>query len=53
MIEFATAVPPTFFPNLQFRWGDATRLTYRHDFDSFVHLASLHWISDHLAVLPG
>jgi trans-aconitate methyltransferase len=54
MIEFAhRRFPPTFFPNLQFRWGDATRLTYRHDFDLVVSFASLHWISDHLAVLAG
>ena len=54
MIEYAhRRFPPTFFPNLQFRWGDATRLTYRHDFDLIVSFASLHWISDHVAVLAG
>jgi len=54
MIEYAhRRFPPTFFPNLQFRGGDATRLTYRHDFDLIVSFASLHWISDHVAVLAG
>ncbi len=54
MIEFAhRRFPPALFPNLQFRWGDATRLAYRHDFDLVVSFASLHWISDHLAVLAG
>jgi len=54
MIEFAhRRFPPTFLPNLQFRWGDATRLTYRHEFDLIVSFASLHWIRDHLAVLAG
>ncbi|MGZ4847150.1 MAG: class I SAM-dependent methyltransferase [Halobacteriota archaeon] len=54
MVEFAhRRFPPTFFPNLQFRWGDATRLTCRNDFDLVVSFASLHWIRDHLAVLAG
>jgi trans-aconitate methyltransferase len=54
MIEFALRqFPQAFFPNLQFRGGDATRLTYSHEFDLVVSFASLHWISDHLAVLAG
>ena len=54
MIEFAyKRFPLAFFPNLQFRWGDATHLTYVHEFDLVVSFASLHWISDHLAVLAG
>lgn len=54
MIEFAhRRFPPAFFPNLQFRWGDATRLACVHEFDLVVSFASLHWISDHLAVLAG
>ena len=54
MIEFANRrFPPAFFPNLQFRWGDATRLPYHHEFDLVVSFSSLHWISDHIAVLGG
>jgi len=54
MVEFAHRhFPPAFFPNLQFRWGDATRLTFRHEFDLVVSFASLHWVADHPAVLAG
>jgi trans-aconitate methyltransferase len=54
MIEFALRrFPPAFFPNLQFRLGNATCLTYRHEFDLVVSFASLHWIRDHFAVLAG
>lgn len=54
MIDFAhRRFPPAFFPNLQFRWGDATRLTYNHEFDLVTSFASLHWVRDHLAVLAG
>jgi trans-aconitate 2-methyltransferase len=54
MIEFAhRRFPPAFFSNLQFRLGDATHLTYSHEFDLVVSFASLHWVSDHLAVLAG
>ena len=54
MVAFAhQRFPPAHFPNLQFRWGDATRLAYHHEFDLVVSFASLHWVSDHLAVLSG
>jgi trans-aconitate methyltransferase len=54
MIAFAhRRFPPRFFPNLQFRWGDATRLTYTREFDLVVSFATLHWVRDHLAVLAG
>jgi trans-aconitate 2-methyltransferase len=54
MIDFAhRRFPPAFFPNMQFRWGEATRLTYCHEFDLVTSFASLHWVHDHLAVLAG
>jgi len=54
MVEFANQrFPPGHFPNLQFRWGDATRLAYRDEFDLIVSFTSLQWVSDHLAVLSG
>jgi len=54
MVEFAhQRFSPGHFPNLQFRWGDATHLGYRREFDLVVSFASLHWVSDHLAVLSG
>ena len=54
MVEFAhQQFPLEHFPNLRFRWGDASRLAYRHEFDLVVSFASLHWVSDHLAVLSG
>jgi len=54
MVAFARRrFPPVHYPNLQFRWGNATRLDYRCEFDLVVSFASLHWVSDHLAVLSG
>jgi trans-aconitate 2-methyltransferase len=54
MVAFARRrFPPVRYPNLQFRWGDATRLAYRCEFDLVVSFASLHWVNDHLAVLGG
>lgn len=54
MVAFANKrFPPAHFPTLQFRWGDATHLAYRREFDLIVSFSSLHWISDHLAVLSG
>jgi trans-aconitate methyltransferase len=54
MVEFAhQRFAPGHFPNLQFRWSDATRLGYRREFDLVVSFASLHWVNDHLAVLSG
>jgi len=54
MVAFAhQRFPPAHFPNLQFQWGDATHLAYRCEFDLVVSFASLHWVSDHLAVLSG
>jgi trans-aconitate 2-methyltransferase len=54
MVAFAsTRFPLVHYPNLQFRWGNAARLAYRCEFDLVVSFASLHWISDHIAVLKG
>jgi trans-aconitate 2-methyltransferase len=54
MIGFAhQRFSPAHFPNLRFHSGNATRLAYRHEFDLVVSFASLHWVSDHLAVLSG
>jgi len=54
MVAFAhRRFPPTHYPNLQFRWGNATRPAYRGEFDLVVSFASLHWVSDHRAVLSG
>ena len=54
MVEFAHhQYPRAHFPNLQFHWGDATRLTYRHEFDLIASFSSLHWVNDHINVLAG
>lgn len=54
MVAFAQQrYPPVHYANMQFRWGDATNLAYRCEFDLVVSFASLHWVSDHLAVLSG
>jgi trans-aconitate 2-methyltransferase len=54
MVAFAhQRFPPVYYPNLQFRLGDATDLAYRGEFDLVVSFASLHWVSDHFAVLYG
>jgi trans-aconitate 2-methyltransferase len=54
MIEFARQkFPPGRFQNLRFRSDDATHLAYHHEFDLVVSFASLHWVSDHIAVLSG
>lgn len=54
MVAFANRrFPPVHYPNLQFRWGNATRLAYRCEFDLVVSFASLHWVRDHIAVLKG
>lgn len=54
MVAFAQhRFPPAHYPNLQFCWGNATRLAYRCEFDLVVSFASLHWVRNHLAVLSG
>lgn len=40
-------------PNLGFRQMDATRLTFRAEFDLVFSNAVLHWVKDHPAVLAG
>ncbi|MGZ8880237.1 MAG: class I SAM-dependent methyltransferase [Halobacteriota archaeon] len=54
MVAFAhRRFPPVHYPNLQFRWGNATRIAFRCEFDLVVSFATLHWVSDHIAVLKG
>ena len=54
MVAFAhRRFPPVHYPNLQFRWGNATRIAFRCEFDLVVSFATLHWVSDHVAVLKG
>jgi trans-aconitate 2-methyltransferase len=54
MIRFArTMFSEPAHPNLSFRFGDAARLTFRHEFDVVVAFASLHWIGDLAAALQG
>ena len=47
--KFSTDV----FPNLQFRQGDANRLTFENEFDVVFSNAALHWILDQRPVLQG
>lgn len=54
MIQFAQdRFPLSRFPNLRFRYGDATHLAFCHEFDLVVSFAALHWVHDHRAVLQG
>ncbi len=54
MIAFArTMFPQSAYPNLSFRYGDAAKLTFRHEFDIVVAFASLHWVKDLTTVLRG
>ena len=47
MIAFArTTFPASAHPNLSFRYGDAAKLTFCHEFDVVVAFASLHWVKD-------
>jgi len=54
MIAFARLMfPPSAYPNLSFRCGDATKLTFRNEFDVVVAFASLHWVKDLPIALRG
>ena len=54
MIVFArTMFPTSAHPNLSFFYGDAAKLTFRHEFDIVVAFASLHWIKDLSTALRG
>ncbi len=54
MIAFArTMFPESAHPNLSFRYGDAAKLTFRHEFDIVVAFASLHWVKDLPTALRG
>jgi len=47
MIRFAlTIFPESAHPNLSFRYGDAVKLTFLHEFDIVVASSSLHWVKD-------
>jgi trans-aconitate methyltransferase len=41
------------YSNLEFQYGDASRLNYFEEFDIAVSFACLHWVNDHLQVLNG
>ena len=54
MIAFArTTFPASAHPNLAFRYGDAAKLAFRHEFDVVVAFASLHWVKDLPTALHG
>ena len=54
MISFAQSkFPQSNWPNLSFRYGDATDLRYEDEFDLVVSFACLHWILDQKPVLEG
>jgi trans-aconitate methyltransferase len=54
MIAFAKNMfPETAHPNLSFRYGDASNLTFQKEFDIIVAFASLHWTADLVPVLQG
>ncbi|MDD1721207.1 MAG: methyltransferase domain-containing protein [Euryarchaeota archaeon] len=54
MIRFAQEKsPPSRFPSLRFQHGDATHLTFCHEFDLVVSFAALHWIQDYRCILQG
>ena len=54
MIAFArTTFPASAHPNLSFRYGDAAKLTFHHQFDVVVAFASLHWVKDLPTALRG
>jgi trans-aconitate methyltransferase len=54
MIGFAQMMfPRSAHLNLSFRYGDATRLTFRNEFDVVVAFASLHWVKDLPIALHG
>jgi trans-aconitate methyltransferase len=44
---------PERFSNMRFQLGDASRLTFDHEFDVVFSNATLHWILDHRPVLHG
>jgi trans-aconitate 2-methyltransferase len=54
MISFAkTKYLSEKHPNLSFKIGDASRLSFQEEFDQVVSFACLHWVKDHLPVLGG
>jgi len=54
MIAFAQNMfRQTVHPNLSFRYGDASSLTFKKEFDVIVAFASLHWTANLATVLQG
>ena len=45
--------PPSDYPNLSFRCGDAAKLNFSQEFDVVVSFACLHWTDDLATVLQG
>ncbi|MDY6836140.1 MAG: methyltransferase domain-containing protein [Chloroflexota bacterium] len=54
MIRFAQrSFPARRFPNLDFKEGDARKLSFTGEFDIVFSNATLHWVINHLPVLKG
>jgi trans-aconitate methyltransferase len=53
MIQFAQETYRDGAPQLVFQHGDASALSYEHEFDLVFSNACLHWVHDHIAVLKG
>ena len=54
MMSFARdRFPPESWPNLEFQYGDASKLQYEDEFDLILSFACLHWVQDHGPVLEG
>lgn len=53
MISFAQRKFPPSWPNLTFRYGDASDLHSVDEFDLVLSFACLHWVQDHKPVLEG
>ncbi|MFZ3149395.1 MAG: methyltransferase domain-containing protein [Methanothrix sp.] len=54
MLSFAgLRFPPLNWPNLAFKYGDASELKYEDEFDLVLSFACLHWVQDHGPVLEG
>ena len=54
MLSFARErFPPVSWPNLEFQYGDASKLQHVDEFDLILSFACLHWVQDHRPVLEG
>jgi trans-aconitate methyltransferase len=54
MLSFARGrFPHVSWPNLEFQYGDASKLQHEDEFDLILSFACLHWVQDHRPVLEG